>query len=444
MQNNNEKVDNLAGSPNNAAPLGLSGSSQDQSSKDDKGMLSSEKQTTNIVPYKSVVDDASLPPEAPLSTANVTIPDTPQQARVVDDAVNPVARDMSSGRLEQNIIPHGADSSAEAVSLQSIQPQQDTMVNNISASSGLQAIESVSEVPVMAFGGLVDSSGSSNSGRKVFFKIGLSFASVLFVAGVSFGVYFFGIRVPDKSYDDALTVSVSIAKKVDTLKLTSQEIVTPSLRGTSEIQGTSSANSSASTKAELTKKIVEAKKISQDCQDSIVKLGELRSVSKNASVESDYQAAKTSLNNYCQTFQEAIQTAEIVLPLQDIGERLKSASTNVKSVAEYDAAIKEMKDFFTQHPTVPYADFNDKVYVPLRKALLVVVDTGRAILVAVEAKDMNTAYVKVKELDSVTADLYKVSKDAADYQPIIPESPIAKLQALDQTLKSQKTVLFRL
>ncbi len=448
MQNNNEKNDNLAGLPNNTAPLGLSDSSQDQSKSDDTGLLSSERQTIKITPYMGVVDNAAMSPQVQpvvlLPTANGIIPDTPQQVGVVDNVTNPVAKDMPSGQLEHDVISRGADSSTEVLSLPSIQPQQDAMGNNISASSGSQTTESVPGAPVMAFGGVVDSLGSSHGGQKLFFKIGLGFASVLLVTGASFGVYFFGVRVPEKSYDDALTVSASIAKKVDTLKLASREIVTPSLQGVSEVLGMSSANSSISTEEELTKKIIEAKKLSQDCQDSIVKLGELGSVAKNASVESDYKAAKISLNNYCKALQEAIQTAEIVLPLKDIGERLTSTSTNVKSVAEYDAALKEMKDFFTQHPTVPYADYNDKVYVPLRKALLAVVDTGRATLVAVEAKDKNTAYTKVKELSSATADLYKVSKAAADYKPTIPESPIEKLQALDQTLKSQKTVLFRL
>lgn len=302
----------------------------------------------------------------------------------------------------------------------------------------------VAPMPVVAVGGSVTDKliQQPKKGNTLLRVTGVVVGLAVLV-GAGFGTYYFGIRVSDKAYDDAVAANASLVETVDSLESDAKEVLAPSLEDIATEQGGDTKKPEDLTSAELEAKLKDAKVVVKDCQTSIAKLGELDPVAKDAKVRDAYETAESALKNYCQTLDELVQTAEILVPYQDMSKRLLAAQSNIKSSASYDAAMLEVKTFFQKNISVPYEDYNDKVYSPIRNNVIDVISGGHDVIVAVEAKNSIQYSKAMTSYSAALRQSEQIKKEVETYKITPPKPPTEELNYLKQTLQSQKSVFFR-
>lgn len=279
------------------------------------------------------------------------------------------------------------------------------------------------------------------SNKKALF-VGLGvFGGVLALIGITFAVYFFGVRVPDTEYASALSSVQSVT--ADTKKLEKQAaIVMPGLKGVNALPSTSVKQDIS--EIEIRSAIAEINERVESCTTLLRQLESSAAVSKDTKVKDAYATAQTSVSKYCGEIDTIGETGEIMLGMvevsQDFAKNMNAATTK----QGFDNAGKSFKDFIAKHPTVPYKAFNDAYYEPATQLILDVIQASSDVIEAAEEQNLTKFQAATKKLNAISDRSETLQKKADSVKLELPQLPTKELADLENVIGARKQEFFRL
>jgi hypothetical protein len=236
-------------------------------------------------------------------------------------------------------------------------------------------------------------------------------------------VYYFVIRVPDTEYAKASSIVDAMATNAKKMAEIGKKFF-----DLTAVTG----NNVDEEKSELTQyKIM----LNQLQQSPVIK--------RDGDVKAAYEVNKKRIEDYAASTTTFIDTASVYANLYKVCSDDFKDIDSVRTLAEYDAAVKTCLDYASSHTSVPDKNFNDNFYVHYRDATLDYVSSIRQYFQAIidhdSQSDVESALTRVENAHNETTNA-GAGKNIKLENTLNPTDQLNNLKSM---IDQRKSVLLR-